>query len=294
MAALTPMTAPVYVDQPPVGTVRYGLMQAANGPLPMPAHGEIGGVQYLQQHCGAGHLWPAASCGTASSNKPLDVCDGVAIGLPFEVIASYKVGAFPRNEAEVEQAVRTRLADNAQFVVEQAFWGAGGSADVADLLHTSGLTPADVTPVPGTAVPIEVGLGLLEQFMAAYSYPGIFHTTPLVSPFLTERLLSVPDGKPGSATSIYRSPMGNKWSFGRGYSGLHPVTGAAVPGTANANAYIVASGPVTVWRDDNVYVNPIYRAMDRQANQLIAIAEQAYAMTIDCLVGFVLVSLNGM
>ena len=46
MATLTPMTGPVYVPQPPVGNIRYGLFAAANGPFDLPHHGSVGGVQF--------------------------------------------------------------------------------------------------------------------------------------------------------------------------------------------------------------------------------------------------------
>jgi len=304
MATLVPMSGPIKVDQPNVGTIRYGLFSAAGGPLDLPAHGSLGGVYYDQEHCGQGHLWPSASCGTASSNKPMDACDGAALGMPFQVIASLQMGAFPWSEAEFTRRVRVRLQDNAQQIAEQAFWG--GTADVGDVLRgtpspnftNKGFTLTDKTPTPGTPVPLEYGVAILEDNLANYGYPGIIHARPIVSPFATERLLAIADGKPGTANNKYRSPMGNVWSFGRGYSGLNPSDGSAIPGPPTApsvaNAYLVGTGPVTVFRDPTVYVNPIFRTMDRTGNQLLAVAEQAYAMTVECVAYFVLVSLVGM
>ncbi len=152
MAALTPIAGPVFVPQPAVGTIRYGLLTAANGPFPMPDHGDVGGVQYLEEHCGQAHLLAAASCSnpTVTAGSTLDACDGTAIGLPFQVVAGLKAGAFPYDATEVERRVRIRLADNSQYVAEQAFWG--GNADVQSVLARAELNGgsgiSDVTPTP--------------------------------------------------------------------------------------------------------------------------------------------------
>lgn len=298
MAPLTPMTGPVYVDQPNVGNIRYGLFHAALGPFDMPSHGQVGGVQYLEEHCGSAHLWAAASCSNPTVNGgviPLDTCDGAAIGLPYTVLASFKSGVWPFGEAEVERRVRVRLGDNAQFVAEQAFWG--GTADVqpalqrAELNGGAGIT--DITPTPGTPVTIEYGLGLLEDALSQYSYPGIIHARPVVAPFAAERMLApTPLQLPKGPTGVQFTPMGNVWSFGRGYSGHKPDNDATVP--AAGTAYLVATGQVAIWRDSKISTGPVWRSMDRSANQLQIVAQQAYATTIDCVAFYVLIALNAM
>jgi hypothetical protein len=297
MAVLTPMTGPVFVPQPNVGTIRYGLFSAANGPLAMPDHGDVGGVQYLEEHCGQAHLLAAASCSnpTVTAGSTLDACDGTAIGLPFLVVAGLKAGAFPYDAAEVERRARIRLNDNAQYVAEQAFWG--GNADVQSVLARSELNGGsgilDVTPTPGTPVTIEYGVGLLEDALAAYSYPGIIHARPLVSAYTVERSLSpLPTRGTRNASDVQYTPMGNTWSFGRGYSGHKPTDDTVVP--AAGTAYLVATGAVTVWRDDQVFVSPPERTFERSGNAWQTTAQQAYAITIDCVAFFVLVNLTAM
>jgi hypothetical protein len=295
MAVLTPMAGPVFVDQPAVGNIRYGLFSAANGPFDMPAHGDIGGVTYLQEHCGQAHLLAAASCSTptVAAGSALDGCDAAAVGLPYQVVAGLKVSAFPYDAAEVERRARVRLNDNAQFIAEQAFWG--GNADVQPALQRPELNGSgilDITPTPGTPVTIEYGLGRLEDALAAYSYPGIIHARPLLTPYLVERqMMPLPQqGKP--ITGKQYTPMGNVWSFGRGYSGNKPDNDATAP--AAGTAYIVATGAVTVWRDPNVYVTPPERSFDRSGNAWQTVAQQAYATTIDCVAFYVLVELDSM
>lgn len=297
MAALTPMTSPVFVPQPAVGNIRYGLYTAANGPFPMPQHGDIGGVQYLEEHCGNAHLWAAASCSSPTVNGgviPIDACDGTAIGLPFQNVASIKLGALPWDSAEVMRRARIRLNDNSQYVSEQAFWG--GSADVQPVVQRPELNGGsgilDVTPTPGTAVTIEYGVGLLEDALAQYSYPGIIHARPVVAPFAMERQLApMPERTKGPGT-VLSTPMGNTWSFGRGYTGNKPNNDATVP--AAGTAYMVATGAVTVFRDEQVYVNPPNREFDRVGNAWQTTAQQAGAITIDCVGFFVLIALNSM
>lgn len=294
MATLTPMTGPVYVDQPAVGNIRYGLFSAANGPFPMPLHGDIGGVQYLQEHCGQGHLMAAASCGTPTVGLgTFDVCDTAAIGLPFEVFATLKAGTIPYDAAEVERRVRVRLADNEQYVAEQAFWG--GNADVQPAVQRPELNGGngilDITPTPGTAVTMEYGVGLLENALAQYSYPGIIHAQPLLASFMAERSLAPIPTRAAKGTVLppQLTPMGNMWSFGRGYSGNHPKTEAA---PAAGTAYLVATGAVTVWRGNDSYVNPPLKTFDRSGNAWQTTAQRSMAMTIDCVAFFVLININ--
>jgi hypothetical protein len=297
MATLTPMTGPVYVDQPNVGTIRYGLLAAANGPFDMPDHGDVGGVQYLEEHCGSAHLLAAASCSnpTITAASTLDGCDGTAIGLPFQVVAGLKTSAFPYDAAEVDRRVRVRLNDNYQFVAEQAFWG--GNADVQPVLQRPELNGGsgilDITPTPGTPVTIEYGIGRLEDALAAYSYPGIIHARPLITPYLVERqMMPLPQRQARGLTGVQYTPMGNVWSFGRGYSGNKPDNDATAP--AAGTAYIVATGAVTVWRDPKVYVSPPDKTFDRSGNAWQTTAQQANAITVDCVAFYVLVELDSM
>jgi hypothetical protein len=297
MATLTPMTGPVYVDQPAVGNIRYGLFAAANGPFPMPAHVAVGGVQYLEEHCGSAHLWAAASCSSPTVNGgvlPIDACDGAAIGLPFQAVSSIKLGAFPWSSDEVMRRARVRLNDNSQYVAEQAFWG--GTADVQaalvrpELNNGSGIL--DVTPTPGTAVTLEYGVGLLEDALAQYSYPGILHCRPYVVPYLAERKLAPTPVRANGTMGAALTPMGNMWSWGRGYTGNKPNADTTVP--AAGSAYIVATGAVTIWRDDKVFVNPPEQGFDRSGNAWQTTAQQAYAITVDCVAFFVLVNLSAL
>jgi len=297
MAYLTPMAGPVIVDQPAVGRIRYGLYTAANGPFDLPPHGAIGGVQYMQEHCGQGHLLAAASCGTPTIGiGTLDGCDATAVGLPFQAVAELKAGAFPYTAEEVERRVRIRLNDNEQFIAESAFWG--GTADVQPVLQRAELNGGsgilDVTPTPGTAVTFEYGLGLLEDALAGYSYPGIIHARPVVAAYAAERSLApIPvRADKGAVLPPQLTPMGNIWSFGRGYSGHKPTDDTVVP--ANGQAYLVATGAVTVWRDRDVFVNPPERTFDRSGNAWQTTAQRAMAITIDCVAFFVLVGLDAM
>lgn len=296
MAALTPMSSPVFVDQPAVGSIRYGLFTAANGPFPMPDHGDVGGVQYLEEHCGQAHLLAAASCSnpTIAAGTTLDACDGTAIGLPFQVVAGIKAGTFPYDATEVQRRVRVRLNDNSQYVAEQAFWG--GNADVQSVLTRPELNGGsgilDVTPGAGPAVTIEYGVGLLENAMAAYSFPGIIHAQPIVTPYLAERqLLPLPE-RGARSNTVQTTPMGTAWSFGRGYSGHKPTDDTVVP--AAGTAYLVATGATTIWRDPEVFVVPPERSFDRSGNAWQTTAQQAYAITVDCVAFFVLVNLTAM
>lgn len=278
----------VVVDQPAVGSLRYGLLSVANGPLELPAHGALSGLTYEAEHCGDGFLWPAAQCPPLDDEKDFDPGCALGIGVPYTVGATYQAGAIGHTEADLRRRALVRHRDNRQKLVEQEFWGGRTAAPVlTDVLNSSGLTITDLTG--GTAVSIEDGLAALEEFLADYPYRGILHARPAVSVYATERLLSVPDGKPAGPNTRYVSPMGNFWSFGRGYSGNNPDT-AVAPGAGEA--YIVATGTVTNWAGPE-QINPLYRSMDRTTNQVYALVEQPWATAIDCLIGYALVTLDG-
>lgn len=292
MGLITGTGVGVVVPQPSVGNARYGLFAAANGPYDLPRHGDISGVTYEQEHCGQGFLWPGPQCPPPAQSKTFNPCDGFSTGLPFTIAATYQAGAIGHDEATFRQRVLTRLRDDSQRLVEMAFWGGRTAAPtVADVLSSQASAPTDVTPVVGTPVSLELGIGLLEEYLATYSYRSVFHARPIVSPFATERRLSLPDGKPGAPGTRYLTPMGNVWSFGRGYSGNLPITPFTAP--AAGTAYIVATGPVTLHRDPEPMVNPPYRSMDRVANQIMMLAEQVWTANIDCIAGYVLVNLVG-
>lgn len=301
MATLTPMAGPVVVDQPPVGNIRYGLFTAANGPLDLPKHAEIGGVTYVQEHCGNAHLLAAASCSNPTVPPSIDGCDATAVGLPFQIEAGLKIGAIPYDSPEVERRARIRLGDNAQYIAEQAFWG--GTADVQPVLqrtefngNTNTANPGiiDVTPTPGTPVTIEYGLGRLEDALAQYSYPGVIHARPLVAPYAVERSLAPYPVRQARGQQLLPqlTPMGNVWSFGRGYSGNKPDNDASAP--AAGTAYMVATGVVTVWLSPDVHVNPPEREFDRSGNAWQTTAWQAGAITVDCVAFYVLIELDSM
>lgn len=279
------------VAQPPVGPSRYGLFMPANGPLDMPAHADISGITYEEEHCGAGFLWPAAQCATVPDAKTFPaVCAGLAIGLPFVTAATWQVGPVGRDEAEFTRRTLVRLHDNEQLLVERAFWG-GQTAPTAvpDVMATSGITPVDVTPTPGTAVSIELGVGLLEDYLGTYGYQGIIHARPSVAPFATERRLSIATA-PGDTRNRYLDPLGNAWSFGAGYSGNKPDDGTP---PAAGKAYLVGTGAVTLWKGTE-HVNPPLRSMNRTTNQVLVLAERPWIAAIDCLIGYVLVNLAGL
>lgn len=288
MAGYTGTTG-VVVPQPAVKPQRYGLFSAVDGPLDMPSHGAISGITYEAEHCGDGFLWPAAECPPPEELKTFGACGAILYGAPFTVGATWQSGAIGHTEAEYKRRTEIRLRDNAQNIVERAFWGGLAAPALLDTITASGIAPVDLTG--GTPASVEDGLALLEDFLAQYPYRGILHALPSASPYFTERLLSVPDGKPGAAGTRYVSPMGNTWSFGRGYAGTKPVAGTA-PGAGEA--YVVATGQVTLWRDPQVYINPILRSMDRTTNQVLGLAEQPWAAAIDCVIGYALVTLQGM
>ncbi len=65
--------------------------------------------------------------------------------------------------------------------------------------------------------------------------------------------------------------------FGQGYDGTGPA-GEAVTTTVE---YMYATGRVIIWQDPEIFVPP-ETVLNRSDNTLSIVAEQVYAMTIEC------------
>ncbi len=254
---MTNMIPPQVVTPPEPRALRYGLLTAANGPLPLPVpHGLAGGVTYTPVGCGIAHLY-AAVCPTDNATKTIDSAESVVERESFIAYASILCGSAGTTPAALEERVRRRLSDGEQTVAE-----AGMAAILA-----AGATPliqlgtTDLTDV----------VGELEQWLygqapgdAGYGYAGYLHASPRIAAYAAEEGLIVRDGQ------ILRTHLGTVWVFGGGY----PDDGT-----------IYATGQVTVWRSNDVFVTPGASALNRGTNQYSLLAEREYAVSYDCVAG---------
>jgi len=258
--ALVP--API-VPAPEPLRARYGLFTAASGPLDLPAHGEGGGVRYVPDTCGTAYAYGVAcyNADNPAPEKPHDSDNAEVETGVFVVLSTLNCGAPGYTMDEYRAKVRRRLETAEQATVEGALWSGldfeGNSLDILTLDTeaenvASGYDPGLVTDV----------IGALERYAyteQGYGYQAYIHAPVEVAAFAHESGLVLKDG-PRLVT-----PMGSIWSFG------------AYPAGS-----VIITGQTTVWRAPAIQV---YDAFDKVTNEVLLVAERAYAVGFDCLAG---------
>lgn len=242
---------------------RYGLFDAASGPLDLPNHGEGGGVRFVPVSCGSAYAY-GVTCyqgEVAAPDKPLDGDNAEIETGVFVAFSTLNCGAPGYSTEEMRTKVRRRLECAEQAAVERALWTG---------LDVDGNT-LDTLSLSGSAVPVDPGydpalitdvVGALERY--AYTeqeYGGVayIHAPVEVAAFAAEAGLVIPDG----ARKV--TPLGSVWVFG-----AYPA------------GDVIVTGQTTVWRGSEVQV---YNSFDQRTNELVMVAERAYSVAFECFAG---------
>jgi hypothetical protein len=241
---------------------RYGLFDAASGPLDLPQHGEGGGVRYVPVTCGGAYPL-GVNCydpGEAPV-KPLDPGnDEVDTGV-FVALATLDCGAVGYTRPELEAQVRRRLESGEQATVEAAFWtGLDFEGNALGILNLNG-EAADIPTGYDPGLITDV-IGALERYaytVHGYGYTAYIHAPVEVAAFAFEAGLVLMDG------NRKVTPMGSVWAFG------------AYPAGS-----VIVTGQTTVWRAPEVQV---YSSFENATNEVLMVAERAYSVAFDCFAG---------
>lgn len=256
---------PVLIDPPAPPLPPPGLLSAAVGPLPLPLHASMDGLQYVLDSCGTAQVLPVA-CGTNPDITNWEASDGVLSVTPFLVMATSECGKLGQSDAEVEARVRRRLQLNEQHAVERAFWG--GTADLPGYLQS--ITVDELAPVPTGGMTAAVSV--LEQALADnYGLPGLIHIRPRLAAWMAQAGQIRWDG------GVAKTQRGNLLVIGNGYSGEGP----AGEDPTSTTEWIYATGRVLAWRDE-VFVPPLRQVFNRSNNQQRALAMRNYALGVEC------------
>lgn len=262
MAMIPGMTVPA----PEQLRRRYGLFDAASGPLDLPRHGEAGGVRFVPVSCGGAIAYGVACYDPGEApDKPLngdaaEVDTGV-----FVALATLNCGAVGYTTAEYEAKVRRTLEGSEQAAVELALWG-GEDADGNPLATLSLDGEASSIPAgydPGLITDV---VGALERYAYAENqYGGVayIHAPIEVAAFAAEAGLIVPESPGPNGRKL--TPMGSVWVFG-----------AYPPGE------VIVTGQTTVWRSPEIQV---YSSFENASNEMLLIAERAYSVAFECFAG---------
>jgi hypothetical protein len=243
---------------------RYGLFDAASGPIDLPTHGEGGGVRYVPVTCGEAYAYGVTcySGEVTAPAKPLDADTAEVSSGVFAVLATLNCGAPGYSTEELRAKVLRRMESTEQAAVERAFWSGldfeGNSLDTLALDAEATAVPTNYDPALITDV-----VGALERY--AYTdnqYGGVayLHAPIEVAAFAAEAGLVIPDGPNRKIT-----PLGSVWSFG-----AYPA------------GEVIVTGQTAVWRTPQIQV---YDAFDQTSNEVTLVAERAYAVAFECFAG---------
>lgn len=261
---------PILVEKPtPALPLRYGVLDAAVGPLALPVHARNGGLQYMHAMCGPGAGYEI-NCLPDQELKDFTGGIETVTGVPFIVYATYICGPVGFTDAERQAFGLQKLLSVEQSIVEQVFsestFGqAPGLANNPDVVTVTGA---------GTTA-VEVVSELEREFYCVNGYgaPAYLHMPiPVFNELKSQHMIDF-DGK------RWRTPMGTVVSAGC-YTGADPDGVAPADGTF----WVYITGQTTIWRtpDSEVFVAPIEGYLNRTTNQVNMLVEREYVVTFEC------------
>ncbi len=274
------LTGPIWVPAPNPVVPRYGLFNVATGPLDLPPHGRIGGLQYQISTCNL-PLGYEIECQETHDSKVITNGITAIVGNPFVVYSAVQcdtVGLVNWGQDRVKQFLFDQLVSGEQAVVERIFStqtfaqspGLGGNAAVVNL---------------GTAIGPVRAVGMLESWLyARYGLPGVIHAPMLAAPYFTGSHVVYQD-----TDRIWKTDAQTKVSFGN-YAGTGP-TGQV---SASGATWLYITGQVAVWRtgDNDLFVPDMGQVINRSTNVLTTVMEREYVLTFDCFIAAVEVTLD--
>lgn len=261
--------APLIQAPQPIRPRRYGLFDAAAGPLDLPARGgEGGGVRFVPDACAEGVAYGITCYGADNPppEKPLSGDpDPVTTGV-FVALTAIECQATGYTLEEMRGKIRRDLEGTEQTTVERAFWT--GLDLEANPLGIQFLDDDTTEDVPGgyDAGLITDVVGALERYAytdQGYGSPAYIHAPIEVAAFAAEAGLIIPESNSPNARKL--TPMGSVWAFG------------AYPAGS-----VIVTGQTTVWRAPEIQV---YDAFSTVSNLRLLVAERAYAVGFECLAG---------
>lgn len=272
------VTGRMYVPAPNPVVPRYGLLQVATGPLPLPINARQGGLQYDLSTCQL-PVGYEVNCPADLETKEFPGTIDTIEGDPFVIYSSVTcspIGLANWGQEAVRQYLYQQLVAGEQATLERLFSEA-----------TFGVAPslqAGVTNL-GSAQGVVRGVGMLEEWLySRYGLPGVIHAPALSAPYFTGSHVVEKD-----SDRIWKTDFDTKVSFGN-YAGEGPTGQAASSGTA----WVYITGQVAVWRtpDDQLFLPPLGQVINRSTNLIETIMEREYVISYDCYAAGVEVTLD--
>lgn len=248
------------VAPPEVDEWDYGLFDAAEVRT-TGGHWQRAGFSFETDLCASGAIWEYDACFVPSDP---DAEKEVAIGIdrahstqPFTPYSG--VACTPIGVGETEERSEERLGYAAPRLVERYVW---------DQVLTGQAT--DITPEGGIGV--TAGIGLVQHYLRwNYGGTGILHAPSWAAPVLHDYVHTT---EPARTTNL-----ATRWAFGAGYG----IDAASNQPTAGSTVTVYGTGAVLIYRSE-VFIPATIRtgALDYRMNLLQVLAEQTYAVALDC------------
>lgn len=275
------LNGPVYVPAPNPILPRYGLFSCSTGPLDLPVHARIGGLQYEIGSCTLPNGY-TVNCQDSHAQKSFNGGIVTNLGYPFVVYAGIEcgvVGLANWGQERIRKFLYEQLTAGEQARVENIF-------SQSAFGQTLGLSNNPNTVYLGTAKDIVDGVSQLESWLyARYGLPGVLHIPMAGAAYMTRYKQAKRSGignplETGASTLV---------SFGN-YAGLGPSGSPAVSGST----YIYITGQVAVWRtpDSELLDIPLGQVINRATNTVDIVMEREYVVTYDCFVAGIQVPLS--
>lgn len=272
------ISTPVDVQDPTPQIHRYGMFNAAFGPLAMPPHAIGGGVRYQTVTTDLPHGFDV-SCATSSVTMT-DPCGDFVTASPFLVQATIATTKMGISDEEMRSLLLQRLTAGERTVVESIFCsGLNGAAP--SLVNN---TPLATTLA--AAASVVDGMGALEEWLyAQYGPRGVLHIPLALAPRVHALGAIVKD------RDVWRTALGTAVSFGN-YTG-YDADGDA-PAAGHTNFYV--TGSLTIWAEDDseiVIPGPDYQVLNPVTNQYANFARRGYLVAHNGLLACVDVDIDG-
>lgn len=222
---------------------------------------ERAGFSFETDQCPPGAIWEYDSCFVPI---PPEAQKDVPVGIdrqhstpPFTLYSG--VACTPIGIGDAVDRAEQRLSNVAPRLVERYLW------DLVLPQNAENITPdGAVTP--------EIGIGLLQHRLRwHYSGTGVLHVPTRAAEALNDLI---------EHTEPYRSTkIGTRFAFGGGYD----IDGESNEPIAANEATVYATGAVLIYRSET-FVPATARtgAFDHENNLLQVVAEQTYAIALDC------------
>lgn len=244
-----PFVPVVQWDAPPVAPSGFGLLQAAT---PLPADGRYeSGVVVRSINCETSFgTWAIEPCGDPSDPDAIKSGDRAPVADDEDAFLPVQVWSYDEcdpQEPESDSMARARQTHKlrAPVIVEQHF--------AARLLVDTAAGNTDVDT-------FLAAVGLLEEEIGETGYPGFIHASLRFASQAANANLLVKSG------AVWKTPLGNTWVFGAGYSTPLGDT-------------LVATGAVYLWTD-----KPFEKTvLDPRVNRQASVVERLYLPLYECL-----------